>query len=171
MRLRVGQREAASVRAGGSVAARGCAWGRAKPQHADGLTDFVNPDGWGYVRSPREVAGFLPHAFSRVPEGREWKVVRVELVGLLKHPEPVVYPSDRLPAMADLKDAPTRAPDAFEAAGVAALRKGDDGFAGRRGDEVRYVGAVRSAEACVKCHGGERGDLLGAFAYRLRPAR
>jgi hypothetical protein len=138
--------------------------------HTAGLINFVNPDGWGYVRSRREVAGFLPHAFSRVPTGREWKVVRVELVGLLKHPEPVVYPSDRLPAMADLKDAPTRPPDAFETAGVAAIRKGDDGFGGRRGDEVRYVGAVRSAEACVKCHGGERGDLLGAFSYRLRPA-
>lgn len=137
--------------------------------HTDGLLDFVNPDGWGYARSRGQVAGFLPHAFSRVPEGREWKVVRVELVGLLKHPEPVVYPSDRLPAMADLKDAPTRPPDAFEAAGVAAIRKGDDGLAGRRGDEVRYVGAVRSAEACVTCHGGERGDLLGAFSYRLRP--
>ncbi|HEX4607556.1 MAG TPA: hypothetical protein VH092_05055 [Urbifossiella sp.] len=34
--------------------------------HANGLTDFVNPEGWGYVRSRREVAGFLPHAFSRV---------------------------------------------------------------------------------------------------------
>ncbi|QDU24275.1 DUF3365 domain-containing protein [Urbifossiella limnaea] len=139
--------------------------------HADGLLDFVNPDGSGYVRSRREVAGFLPHAFSRVPEGREWRAVRVELVGLLKHAEPVVYPSDRLPAMADLKDAPTRAPDAFEAAGIDAVRRGEAGFVGRRGDEVRYVGAVRSAEACVKCHGGERGDLLGAFSYRLRPVR
>lgn len=142
----------------------------ARQLHANGLYDFVNVENWGFVRSRQQVAGFLPHAFSRVPAGREWKVVRVELVGLLKHPEPVVYPSDRLPAMADLKDAPTRAPDAFETAGVAAIRKGDDGFAGRRGDEVRYVGAVRSAEACVKCHGGERGDLLGAFSYRLRPA-
>ena len=142
----------------------------ARRLHTAGLLDFVNPDGWGYVRSRREVAGFLPHAFSRVPEGREWKVVRVELVGLLKHPEPVVYPSDRLPAMADLKDAPTRPPDAFEAAGVEAIRRGDDGFAGRRGDEVRYVGAVRSAAACVGCHGGDRGDLLGAFSHRLRPA-
>jgi len=138
--------------------------------HTAGLIDFVNPDGWGYVRPGRTAAGFLPHAFSRVPTGREWKVVRVELVGLLKHPEPVVYPSDRLPAMADLKDAPTRPPDAFEAAGVTAVRRGEAGFVGRRGDEVRYVGAVRSATACVGCHGGERGDLLGAFSYRLRPA-
>ncbi|MFO0799751.1 MAG: hypothetical protein U0804_19950 [Gemmataceae bacterium] len=143
----------------------------ARSLHADGLLDFVNAEGWGYARPDRRAAGFLPHAFSRVPEGREWRAVRVELVGLLKHAEPVVYPSDRLPAMADLKDAPTRAPDAFEAAGVAAIRRGEAGFVGRRGDEVRYVGAVRSAEACVTCHGGERGDLLGAFSYRLRPAR
>ncbi len=138
--------------------------------HADGLFDFVNPEGWGYFRSRREVAGFLPHAFSRVPEVSAWKVERVELVGLLKHADPVVYQSERLPAMADVKDAPTRSLDAFETAGLEAIQRGEDGFAGRRGDEVRFVGAVRSANACVGCHGGERGDLLGAFSYRLRPA-
>lgn len=138
--------------------------------HAGGLFDFVNPEGWGYVRSRREVAGFLPHAFSRVPEVPAWRVERVELVGLLKHAAPVVYQSERLPAMADLADAPTRPLDAFEAVGLEAIRRGDDGFAGRRGDEVRFVGAVRSASACVGCHGGDRGDLLGAFSYRLRPA-
>ncbi|MBN9518748.1 hypothetical protein J0H58_09550 [bacterium] len=138
--------------------------------HTAGLFDFVNPGGWGYARSRREVAGFLPHAFSRVPEASEWKVERVELVGLLRHADPVVYQSERLPAMADVKDAPTRSLDAFEIAGLKAIRRGEDGFAGRRGDEVRFVGAVRSANACVGCHGGERGDLLGAFSYRLRPA-
>lgn len=138
--------------------------------HAGGFFDFVNPEGWGYVRSRREVAGFLPHAFSRVPEVPAWRVERVELVGLLKHAAPVVYQSERLPAMADLADAPTRPLDAFETVGMEAIRRGDDGFAGRRGDEVRFVGAVRSASACVGCHGGERGDLLGAFSYRLRPA-
>ncbi len=30
------------------------------------------------------------------------------------------------------------------------------------------LGAVRSAKQCVKCHGGSRGDLLGAFSYTLR---
>lgn len=138
--------------------------------HANGLLDFVNPRGWGYVKEGRKAAGFLPHGFSRVPAADNWQVQRIELVGLLKHPEPVVYPSDRLPAMADLHNAPTRPLDPFETAGIAAVRRGEEGFAARRGDEVRFVGAIRSAKQCVECHGGERGDLLGAFAYALRPA-
>jgi mono/diheme cytochrome c family protein len=29
------------------------------------------------------------------------------------------------------------------------------------------LGAVRSTRQCVACHGGDRGDLLGAFSYAL----
>ena len=65
------------------------------------------------VQSRERVAGFLPHRFSKVPEATTWQVQRIELVGLLKHPEPVAYLSDRLPAMAELRDAPTRPLDAF----------------------------------------------------------
>ncbi len=157
-------------------------WGHAEPfvtpaeaerkafdaMHVGGVIDFAYPGGWGYVKSRTEVAGFLSHRFSKVPEVETWQVRRIELVGLLKHPEPVVYLSDKLPAMDQLRAAPTRPADAFEAAGLAAVRKGDDGFAGRRGDVVRFVGAIRSARQCVECHGGERGDLLGAFSYVLR---
>ena len=138
--------------------------------HTGGMRDFVNPQGWGYVKDRTRVAGFLSHRFSKVPEAQTWRVQRIELVGLLKHPEPVVYLSDRLPAMAELQKAPTRPLDAFEAAGLDAVRKGDDGFAARRGEVVRFVGGIRSAKQCVECHGGARGDLLGAFAYTLRPS-
>ncbi len=136
--------------------------------HASGLLDFVNPRGWGYVKGRDRVAGFLSHRFSKVPEAKTWEVQRVELVGLLKHPEPRVYLSDKLPAMADLQNAPTRPLDVFEVAGLDAVRRGEEGFAARRGDVVRFVGGIRSAKQCVECHGGERGDLLGAFSYTLR---
>lgn len=136
--------------------------------HTDGVLDFVNPRGWGYVKSRDAVAGFLPHRFSKVPEAKVWVVQRIELVGLLKHPEPVVYLSDRLPAMAELRDAPTRPLDEFESAGLDVVRRGEDGFATRRGDVARFVGGIRAAKQCVECHGGERGDLLGAFSYTLR---
>ncbi|QJW97905.1 hypothetical protein [Frigoriglobus tundricola] len=135
--------------------------------HVGGTLDFVNPWGWGYVKSRDRVAGFLPHRFSKVPEVKTWRVQRIELVGLLKHPEPVVYLSDRLPAMAELVNAPTRPLDAFEGAGLSAVRAGGDGFAAHRGAVVRFVGAIRSAKQCVECHGGQRGDLLGAFSYTL----
>jgi hypothetical protein len=136
--------------------------------HTGGVLDFVNPRGWGYVKSRDRVAGFLPHRFSKVPEAKVWVVQRIELVGLLKHPEPVVYLSDRLPAMTELRDAPTRSLDDFESAGLEAVRRGEEGFAARRGDVARFVGGIRAAKQCVECHGGERGDLLGAFSYTLR---
>lgn len=138
--------------------------------HTGGMLDFVNPRRWGYVQNRNRVAGFLPHRFSKVPEARTWQVQRIELMGLLKHPEPVVYLSDKLPAMKELRDAPTRPLDKFETTGLEVIQKGDDGFAARRGEEMRFVGAIRSTRQCVECHGGERGDLLGAFSYTLRPS-
>jgi hypothetical protein len=135
--------------------------------HAGGVLDFVNPRGWGYVKSRERVAGFLPHRFSKVPEAKVWLVQRIELVGLLKHPAPVVYLSDWLPAMDELRDVPTRPLDEFESAGLEAVRRGEEGFAARREAVVRFVGGLRAAKQCVECHGGERGDLLGAFSYTL----
>jgi hypothetical protein len=137
--------------------------------HSDGVLDFVSSWTWGVVENRNRVAGFIPHQFREVPRAETWQVQRIELVGLLKHPEPVVYLSDKLPAMTELRDAPTRPLDAFETSGLGMIQKGDDGFAARRGAVVRFVGAIRSARQCVDCHGGERGDLLGAFSYTLRP--
>jgi hypothetical protein len=67
--------------------------------------------------------------------------------------------------MKRLGTTPTRSLDNFETAG---LRKGDDLFLARTRDGYRLLGAIRSAKQCVKCHDGERGDLLGAFSYSLR---
>lgn len=140
--------------------------------HAASVLDFANPAGFGYVRDRNRVAGFQPHGFSRIPKAADALAVRrVELVGLLKHPAPVVYVSDKLPAMGELRDAPTRPLDAFEAAGLAAARRGESLYAEQAGATVRAVGSVRSVRQCVGCHGGERGDLLGAFAYVLAAGR
>ena len=137
--------------------------------HVNSLLDFTYPDGFGYVKNRGEVAGFRPHRFSKVPDPVEkWEVRRVELVGLLLHPSPAVYVSENLPRMQEVKTLPTREPDSFEAEGVKAIRTGEDLYT--RGDDrdARMVGAIRSVGQCVECHGGQRGDLLGAFSYRLR---
>lgn len=136
--------------------------------HTGVVLDFVNPDGWGYVKSRTQVAGFRPHRFGGSPEMIDrWAVTRVDLIGLLKHAKPAVYVSDLLPRMDKLKDAPTREVDAFEAEGLRAVRKGDDLFARGTDKDARMVGAIRSVKQCTECHGGQRGDLLGAFSYRL----
>ena len=69
--------------------------------------------------------------------------------------------------MDELREAPTRPLDRFEASSLDKLRQGEDLIVGRSPRQLRMLGAIRSLKQCVACHGGERGDLLGAFSYRL----
>ena len=50
------------------------------------------------------------------------------------------------------------------------IRGGTDLHVADGDGDLRFLGAVRSTKQCVACHGGDRGALLGAFSYRLRPA-
>ena len=133
------------------------------------IEDFVNPKGFGYFKDRRHVAGFESHRFSRVPEpANRWKLQALELVSLLLHDEPRVYVSDRLPEMDRMHGTPTRPLDRFERFALDRLRQGEDILATETDEGLRMLGAVRSGKQCVKCHGGDRGDLLGAFSYALR---
>jgi hypothetical protein len=137
--------------------------------HLSSMLDFTNPAGFGFVKDRKHVAGFQSHAFSKTPDaGQNWKLESVELVGLLLHPEPVVYESPHMPAMEELRGAKTRPPDRFERDALAAIRHGEELVPGVKGDHLRLLGAIRSARQCVDCHGGQRGDLLGAFSYTLK---
>lgn len=138
-----------------------------REMHLGGVVDFVNPQGFGWIVSRDKVAGFRPHQFSQAPENKSLKVRTVELVGLIKHTEPVVYVSDKLPSMKDARTAARRPLNAFESAGLQMLEQGDDLFVRETAEGIRLLGAVRAVEQCTKCHGGERGDLLGAFSYCL----
>src|SRR5262249_55358553 len=87
--------------------------------HLESIVDFAHHRGFGYVKDRRHVAGFQSHRFSQVPKAEEhWEVRRLELVGLLLHEEPVVYVSENLPRMDELRGAPTRPLDPFEAAAL-----------------------------------------------------
>ena len=136
--------------------------------HLSSIVDFVSPRGFGLIVSRQKVAGFIPHQFSTVPSAEHWKVRTLELVGLLMHDDPVVYVSDALPRMDKVREAKTRRLNTFEEAGLLRLQEGDDSFFRETGEDILMLGAVRSIDQCVQCHGGERGDLLGAFTYHLR---
>ena len=134
----------------------------------ENLGQFANPQRFGYVKDRKHVSGFWPHQFFKVPRTpKRWELQTLELVGLLVHDEPVVYVSDRLPQMSEHRDVPTRPLDDFESFGLKALIDGEDLFATRAGEGIRMLGALRSSNHCVGCHGGTRGDLLGAFSYTL----
>jgi hypothetical protein len=139
--------------------------------HDNNDVDFVNTLGIGYFRDLRHVAGFEPHQFQKAapfntPE--HWKLQRIELVSLLKHEEPGVYVSEHLPRMQELGDAKTRPLDGFETSALDALVRGQDLQVLETESQIRMLGSIRAAKQCLSCHSVERGDLLGAFSYRLR---
>lgn len=135
--------------------------------HRDNVVEFVNPEGFGYVRE-KQVAGFVSHQFRSPPAAAEnWSIATVDLVGLLLSESPRVYESKNLPRMDELKNAPTRPLDRFERDSLEKLKSGEDLIVASTASGVRMLGAIRSAKQCLQCHQGNRGDLLGAFTYRL----
>ena len=136
--------------------------------HRAGVLDFVNFENFGYIQDRRHVSGFQSHRFGKVPEPtEEYRVETLDLVGLLLHDKPVAYVSANLPRMDELKKVPTRPLDRFETGGLEKLRGGEDHVVADAAANLRMLGAIRSAKQCVDCHGGKRGDLLGAFSYSL----
>ncbi len=163
--------------------------------HTATAHEFARPDSWGLVKDKKEVAGFLPHALrfapnehyrrrvdrenpiknkdgnvTGYPDIERWAVRKVELVGILMHDSPVAYvtESKKLPTMADVANAKTRELTDFESKGLKQLAAGKDAVVvDATTNQVRMVGAIRMAQACLKCHDGSRGDLLGAFSYDL----
>lgn len=136
--------------------------------HRDSVADFANTASFGYIKDRQNVAGFQKHQVSKVPTlTPPWKLQTLDLVGLLLHDKPRVYVSEHLPRMEELRTAPTRDLDDFESAGLPALQRGEDLFVRERGAERRMLGAIRAVRQCLACHEAERGDLLGAFSYRM----
>ncbi len=141
--------------------------------HTKSIVEFSFPEGFGYVQDRDHVAGFQSHGFGSWPEEEKFshqKVSRVNLVSLLLHDNPVVYQSDELPRMDQVKSTLTRPLTSFESASLARMKKGEDLIVNDLPEGWLMMGSIRNAQQCVQCHGGKRGDLLGAFSYSIRNA-
>jgi hypothetical protein len=143
--------------------------------HQLGVQSFLYyGNSFGYVKDRQHVSGFKPHGFrflyADLREGKKWRVDHVLLVGILTQEHPVVYLTDKLPSMEQIRQDKVRPLDFFEEAGMPSLREGEDLYIVRKGDTVRMLGALRATKTCQKCHDAEVGDLLGAFSYTLRAA-
>ncbi len=146
-----------------------------KTLHLCAETDFLDPDGFGYVMEPIEkVAGFIAHAFHYSPKSAfekpdAWTIERLELVSLLKFDTPRVYVLDHLPWMDQLNsdNVPTRALDEFENGVLAKLWTDEDVVVKQDGDHYRMLGSLRAGKQCLDCHSAQRGELLGAFSYAI----
>jgi len=144
--------------------------------HQAASLDFVNASQWGYLRSPQAVAGFEPHGFASNREdwneepglADRWQVTRLELVSLLRHDEPRVYISDRLPQMAALAGLEHRPLNAFEKSALTKLKTTELIVINRKPTRIEMLGAIRAGTNCLECHEGARGKLLGAFSYSIQ---
>ena len=96
-----------------------------------------------------------------------WHLSQMHLVSLLRHEEPRAYVSYYLPAMEELEDKPTRDLDSFEADALEKLYDGEDIVTDAHMNRIVMLGSLRASKDCLECHDVDRGDLLGAFSYRL----
>lgn len=176
-------REAA--RATGGVTRWMPTWNDMQWFHWTGATSFSDWESLGYVKSIDAVVGFSSHAFRRFPvppsdlaqfvsrseserNPKYWKLVRLELVSLLKHETPRVYLSDYLPRMKDLSSQRTRELSQFETDSLTKLQAGEDLQVSATADRIEMFGSLRASKQCRQCHQVPEGTLLGAFTYDLR---
>jgi hypothetical protein len=149
--------------------------------HGTSNWNFVSPDSLGYAKDGK-VAGFDPHKFRYEPHLHDlkllkhdpkeaaqehWVLKKLELVSLLKHDKPLVYVSDELPKMENLKNAPTRPLDGFETVALKQLQAGEDVVTDASLNRIRMLGSLRANKGCLECHTAQRGQLLGVFTYEI----
>jgi hypothetical protein len=153
--------------------------------HRSGISSFLDSMSIGYVKSIDKVVGFSSHHFRSYPippidyaqfvanpgpgnNQKYWKLARLELTSLLKHPSPRVYLSDHLPRMDELSSERTRELSKFEADSLAKLHAGEELLVSASANRIEMFGALRAAKSCTQCHQVPQGTLLGAFSYDLR---
>jgi hypothetical protein len=136
--------------------------------HQRNVFGFVPPRSLGYVKNRDQVAGFQPHGFRHVADNFQFRVDHVLLIGVLNHERPVVYLTEKLPSMDQVRSHESRALDPVEEAGLSTLRDGEDLYVVSKDNTLRMIGALRATKTCQKCHDASVGDLLGALSYTLR---
>ena len=138
--------------------------------YKESVSEFLTVDRFGYIESKQRAAGFEPHAFGRPAQpAASWSLARLELVSLLKFDQPRVYVSDSLPNMEELDEVETRPLSEFEANSLPRLFHETNVVIEEEDSEIRMLGALRADSRCLNCHAVKRGQLLGAFSYRLQP--
>lgn len=166
---------------------------RLRRGHSQAVDYFAPRDSFGDVRSVHEVAGFQSHAIrpENVSRNRpdqaaqrlqemfdhqrwddapdtddDWRLVRLQLVGLLYEDQPVVYQLDTLPAVASHDTVDKRPLNDFESTGLQRLLDGDEIYTAVDGHQIHMIGALRNDGECRQCHHASE-TLLGAFSYTL----
>jgi hypothetical protein len=147
--------------------------------HEQCVKSFVDQPGFGMNRmGPLHRPGQFPKTITLPPEsigsesdtlaGQTFEVVSVELIGLVMHPEPLVYLN--APLKAPLYRPQTRPVNDFEKQSLPTINKENLLTIQADAKEIRMVGAINSQAKCINCHQDAKSETLGAFSYVLRPA-
>lgn len=143
-------------------------WESAEDMQDFYIRRFESAIGFGLSRMP------TPPMLDRAGElnlgSARYTIDRLELVGVLNGPDPVVYAPIRH-NVKTVDDYRGRALTAFETKALAKLRAGGfmDMAEGAKPGTLMVFGALRGDGSCLKCHKDKKeGDLLGAFTYVLR---
>jgi len=151
-------------------------WASIEQMHAVYVEKFIQSSGFGVGRmGPSD----LRDRFELVLNGQPHVVKKVELIGLVKHPEPTAYVISSIPPQKAFftnsmarsnymeRFVRIRALTTFETDALVELRSGRNEVLGTHDGSAVILGAVRAQEKCLKCHDGKAGNLLGAFSYSM----
>jgi hypothetical protein len=145
-------------------------WSSIEQMHAAYVEKFIQSSGFGVSRmGPSD----LRDRFELVLKGQPHVVKKVELIGLVQHPEPTAYVIFSIPPQKAFstnymaQHVKTRALTTFETDALIELRSGRNDVLGTHDGSVALLGAVRAQEKCLKCHDGKARNLLGAFSYSM----
>lgn len=178
-----------------------CLLRAAEPQ---GLWDTTPPQSWNAAPrefdSPAQLHDVYTHDFATRPgfgksriltlppqdfltwEGRRYRILRPDLLGLAGQPSAYEVPFD-FPTAEDLSSRSLRRwmskrpLNPSEQRAVIRLKAGEpwvltsEDLEGKRGSEspIRLVGALRAQSQCLSCHAVAKGTLLGALSYVGQP--
>ena len=90
---------------------------------------------------------------------------QVQLVGLARPANPVVYETDDVTMGTEMTNVSTRPLDAFETWGLKKLKTGEDLYIAKLNTgKLRILGPIYAGAMCIGCH-SQPGEMLGAFSY------
>jgi hypothetical protein len=135
--------------------------------HANYVERFIASEGFGRARMPQPL--MLDHSRPVALGSDIYSVESLELVGILKQEEPVVYrPMPHRVGGGRHFSVPRKLTE-FESKSLERLRKGEELLIDQTDDGTFLLGAVRAQASCLECHSDKKqGDLLGAFTYKLK---
>lgn len=141
--------------------------------HERAVRSFVKSEGFGISRLRRKE---LWNERAVLLEDASYQPWAINLIGLTAENGKRYFDDARPPKKKEIPTAEHRELSEIELAAVEAIQSRDTPYAKLAAlkkyehlNAVRVVAPIRALQACLECHSGKVGDVLGAFDYHLLP--